>query len=70
MKDKSNTTQIEEIISSPQHIYTSDEDIQINIVRQDKDLDSGNLGNTKRTVENLESINKDAIQSVHKHRNI
>ena len=38
MKDKSNTSQIEEITSSPQHISTSDEDIQINIVRQDKDL--------------------------------
>ena len=46
MKDKSITTQIEEITSSSQHISVSDEDIQINIVRQDKDLDSKNLGNT------------------------
>ena len=64
--EESNAGQIEEITSSHQYISTGDEDVQINIVRQDKDLDSKNLGNIKRNVENLESINKDAIQTVHK----
>ena len=64
--EESNAGQIEEITSSHQYISTGDEDVQINIVRQDKDLDFKHLGNIKRNVENLESINKDAIQTVQK----